>query len=459
MQGRLLAAAAVLLVLATAPAFGDGAVFSLATDPSFLTTGPRSDGPVPVDPVIPDQRALIFHDGAREMLVIETEFTGAGTDFAWVVPTPTVPKIATAPSELFPRLDGATQPSLISETPDLKYAGLFLVASFLAARHFGRRGRRVAGAAVGGAALVLAIVGTVGVPSSAPHGHGKSMLTIGASVTDSLSLPMTPAEELVAVRQREVVGVMDAVTLEARDAGALVRWLTANGYSVAPGLESVAAGYVRDGWVFNAVRLRRDAGGAGGAETVRIHPVAFAFDVAAPVYPMRLTGVRGTPVNVELFVAGAARATSDGFTVNRCARIDREGRHSDDAGRVVLGEEWIRDLIPDAQVLTRLDRRFTPEEMTKDSAVGWTDFEAEQPTVFSKTAASAFAWNAGCVVAIAALVGLASAGTGPARRIRRPSAIRRMTTSALILVVALDAGLAVTAVLPTVETRPASGQR
>ena len=41
---------------------------------------------------IPDQRTLIHSNGV-ERLVIETSFVGPGTNFAWVVPLPSVPTI------------------------------------------------------------------------------------------------------------------------------------------------------------------------------------------------------------------------------------------------------------------------------------------------------------------------------------------------------------------------------
>jgi len=427
-------------LFAASTAFADGAVMG----PSFLTTGPRR-GPeqVPVDPVIPDQRALIVHRDGRETLVVETAFRGAGTEFAWVLPTPSVPRISEARTDLFERLDAATRPALISETPDLGIVGAVVVAGFVLSRHGGRRGRRAAKALVAGALAIACFGG--------PATSHAGVVTAGVN---GVSLPMTPKEEQVSVRAREVVGAFETVTISAGDPRALVRWLQADGYAVPADAERVAAEYVKEGWVFNAMRLRR---GADGSAAVRIHPVAFEFASAAPVYPMRLTALNAHPVAVELFVAGPGRAESDGFDVKRCARIDADVRHSDDLDHVVLAAEDAGPLLAGAKSLTRMTRTFPVEAMRADAAIRWTPHETEQRAVFSRAAASATAWNIGALVAIGAFIGLASAASSVGRR--RVRASPRRWTTALVVVLALDAGLTFAALAPTVDTRPAAAER
>src|SRR5690349_16851031 len=51
---------------------------------------------------IPDQSALLIWSNGVERLVIETRFVGEGTNFAWVVPLPSIPKIEPATTGLFP---------------------------------------------------------------------------------------------------------------------------------------------------------------------------------------------------------------------------------------------------------------------------------------------------------------------------------------------------------------------
>ena len=47
-----------------------------------------------VPPGLPYQRAFIAHDGARELLILQSKFEGEAEDFGWVVPLPAVPELA-----------------------------------------------------------------------------------------------------------------------------------------------------------------------------------------------------------------------------------------------------------------------------------------------------------------------------------------------------------------------------
>jgi len=324
--------AAVSVTLAASSALADGKVVPRAAGPGPGRAGER----VPARQRVvgedrgarrsgdPDQKALIVQRDGRETLVIETSFTGRGNDFAWVVPTPTVPKIETASTELFADLSSRTRPELVSRVPDLGLAGLVGVAALLLVRHGGPGARRKATALIAGAVAVAFVL------QAGPRDAGaEPLLTLGASSGIDVRVPMTPAEDFVAVKQREVVGAYDTVTLSARDPKALVAWLRGHEYAVPEGTDEVAADYVRDGWVFTAVRLRRDA---DSADTVRIQPLAFTFAAAEPVYPMRLTGVATGAVRVDLFIAGVRRAEADGFVVDHCARIDTSGRRAGGAG-------------------------------------------------------------------------------------------------------------------------------
>jgi len=438
MRAGYLAAAAVG-VLVSSSAFADGVV----TGADFLSAKHgRGREEVPV-PVIPDQRTLIAHHDGRETLVIETAFEGHGTEFAWVVPTPSIPKIVEAPDDLFPRLSEATQPALISRVPDLGIAGLVVVAGLVLARHGGRRGTRAAKSLIAGVAA-LAFLTPGGFPA---RGGENGVITLGAPAALGIHLPTTPDEAPVSVRQREIVGAFDTVTLAAKEPRALIDWLQVNGYAVPAGIKPVAAQYIRDGWVFNAMRLHRDG---DRREAVRIRPLSFTFDVAAPVYPMRLTGVGGSTVRVEMYVAGPDRAEADGFEVPRCARLDFETRHESDRGGVVVPDGAAGRFLAAGNVLTRLDRTFTPEEMKADVSIGFRPFESAQRTVFSERAADAMGWNLGALLAICVFLGIGSAEAS-ARRPARPS--RRWLVTAVVVFLAADAALAVVVLAPTVPTR------
>ena len=52
--------------------------------------------PERVAPDLPYQRALIAHDGNRELLILQSKFEGEAKDFGWVVPLPAVPELDTS---------------------------------------------------------------------------------------------------------------------------------------------------------------------------------------------------------------------------------------------------------------------------------------------------------------------------------------------------------------------------
>src|SRR5512137_938443 len=62
---------------------------------------------------IPDQRALIHFANGTETLVIDTSFQGEGTNFAWIIPVPSVPQIEAATQGLFPTLQGLFAPKVL----------------------------------------------------------------------------------------------------------------------------------------------------------------------------------------------------------------------------------------------------------------------------------------------------------------------------------------------------------
>ena len=148
-----------------------------------------------------------------------------------------MPEIRPSPDHLLSSLSYQAQADLISQVPDLRIVALMLAGGLLVARHVRkedrRRWRRVA-ATVAAVALFFQMA-TDGAPAAGP-----GVATAG-TVGNALTLPTTPREELVEVRQRATIDGFDTVTLAARDPNALEAWLAKNGYSVPGGLADVAA--------------------------------------------------------------------------------------------------------------------------------------------------------------------------------------------------------------------------
>ena len=83
----------------------------------------RADGIVvptvayPAQVTIPDQQAALSFSNGVERLVIETRFTGAGTNFAWVIPFPNQPFIEEATPGFFPTVRFLCGRKIIHEVP------------------------------------------------------------------------------------------------------------------------------------------------------------------------------------------------------------------------------------------------------------------------------------------------------------------------------------------------------
>ena len=94
---------------------------------------------------------------------------------------------------------------------------------------------------------------------------------------------------------RDVIGGYDVARLRAGDAGALDEWLDENGYTLPAGAEPIMSDYIDDDWRFVAIRLPDFAAGA-------LKPLRVSFAAEELVYPMKLTSLATTPVDLTLYV-------------------------------------------------------------------------------------------------------------------------------------------------------------
>jgi len=91
----------LMLLLGTGAAYADGCYFMRETDwrklreKAFITE--------------PEQKALILFNNGQEDLIISPSYQGAAADFAWVIPVPARPKVATLEGALFHEM-AALQP-------------------------------------------------------------------------------------------------------------------------------------------------------------------------------------------------------------------------------------------------------------------------------------------------------------------------------------------------------------
>jgi len=387
----------------------------------------------PAQVTIPDQQAALSFSNGVERLVIETRFTGAGTNFAWVVPFPNQPFIEEATAGFFPTVRFLCGPKIIHEVPH-NYACILALIGIGSLLLFVRPTGRIkwtdilACLCVGAAAattsehetfngIALLFVAAVLIfdvvlirvgkrPAFAVFGwtFGFSICLCGMVLPAGMSLstsgiPAASAEK-ISVLDRKMVGVFETTTIASHDANALQTWLAGNGYWMPTNSGPVIASYVRDGWFFVATKIHREN---AASSTGTPHPLSFTFKTEKPVYPMRLTGLGCHSLNVDLYVFGNTSATAPHFAVESSTR--QELFHP-------LLQRWFGS----PMVVTKLTATLSQANMDEDVWVGLSPTYLEhQNRFYSQSGALNSALNCGAYVfgiGLLMVCGVALASTG-----------------------------------------------
>ena len=111
----------------------------------------------------------------------------------------------------------------------------------------------------------------------------------------------------VDVLSRKVVGSFDTAVVRENVAGALNKWLEAEGFQPLPDADDVLGFYRKKGYVFACIKvstatLDRDL-------PVESHPLRFRFKTGGRdgiYYPMKMTGLQTAPFDVTLYIFYAA---------------------------------------------------------------------------------------------------------------------------------------------------------
>lgn len=361
--------ATVIVVCLGSVALADGAVLVKTVIPGEVKAR------------IPDQSALITFDGKTERLVIETAAESNASEFAWVVPVPAMPKVEKATTGLFPTLRMITRPRVASyerqsyiPTIVCLAAGILLWIGIFTRRWFD----------VLIVAVFLGIPLATLMPLSGRWAPFLDHLGRQASAAGSASERVSA----VTVRERSIVGAYDTVTLSGTDGKAVTDWLKQNGFAIPGKALPVLDQYAKEGWVFVASLLRKEAGlpaVAGGAKRFTPHPLSFTFPTSRAVYPMRLTGIDNGPLTLDLYVAGDSEATAKSFARRRAARIDfdttgksrgygdfdfvRSRPRADEY--VPIFHEALQSYCKGFTGITLLSATLSPRQMKRDVYLGW----------------------------------------------------------------------------------------
>ena len=367
---------------------------------------------------IPNQQALIqFADGVEE-LVIETSFLGEGTNFAWVVPLPSVPEIEPVSENFFPGLQQVFQPRLIHDVHRYYIGVLFVCGlAFLAWRSFKDEVSWIndlpvcallaAGAWFFGKSWLfglvvfgfviyvriftrstanLTLVVLVGMAFSCYFTFLSN--SVGFGLIQTMSSDAGEQKQLgVDVVSVQHAGVFDSTTIRSSDARAVIQWLEKNGYNASDVIEPVVSPYVKDGWVFVASKLRRDN---ADARQTSIHPLAFKFATRVPVYPMKLTAAGKSDCVVDLYVFGDKRAGARHFSVKRCDRVSQNWQPDQASYRnswLGISDPEVLSRISHSTVGTKLSAQLSPTQMDSDVEIKWNGFWKKGALAYSNSGA------------------------------------------------------------------------
>lgn len=449
------------ILLCTRIAVADGMVFAEAAYPQTR---------------MPAQQALIHHADGVEHLVIQTGFAGEGTNFGWVVPVPSVPKVEAVSNEFFPVLQGAFRSQLIHGVGPYYAAVLFSLAlGFLGWRCYRDEVSWIrdlplcialaAGAWIvmhGWPAAILALIVTLILRLCARtqavfallwmSGCGLALIAVTPAligINDMFNnmgdvAPQVPQQADVTILSVQQAGLFQTTTIQGDTPAGVLKWLNSNGYQV-PQDQAVVAKYVEDRWVFVASKVKRPA---GAFEAATLHPLAFTFPTKTPVYPTRLTALASTDCRMDLYVFGTKRARAPHFSVVRCDKLDPPGTSGvARPGRPLrISSPAVLKFIGNSTVGTKLSGTLTPEQMQEDVQIGYRFYSHSGRLVYSASSARMIALNISVSLAgiTWALLGLTRGSLGVNER-----RILRWRMGALVLFTWL--GITVFLLLPKVE--------
>ena len=264
------------------------------------------------------QRAFIVYGPQTQQvnLVPSINIRGEATEFAIVIPTPSIPKLDTVDRRIFRELNDVTMPVT-------RWRG-------------------------GGGS------------------SGCNIFTTGDS-EDSVVFDSAAEDEGVTIISEQQVGVFDTVILTADNPMALTDWLDEHGYHHSIEDNAILQSYIDEKWIFTAMRLNvaQFEGGEGRQArflNATIDPILLTYTAERLIYPLRLTSIsarEGTDVTVYILTPNKMHFPS--------ARVEYANRITDsESDAIRLRYPTLGSFIGELRYLTRLRRSFARTEMDTD---------------------------------------------------------------------------------------------
>ncbi|MBN1765173.1 MAG: DUF2330 domain-containing protein [Sedimentisphaerales bacterium] len=329
-------------------------------------------------PRIPHQRAIIVYKDGIEKLIIESELSGPGQEFGWIIPLPAKPlTFEKSTPGLIKTLELKLQPEIVHDSrkslPSIISMVVFFTIVFLIFMYNKPKNLMAKVLCI----LIIAILSSVGLP-----------VMMGG---------LSSAYEMIAVHQMQEVGSYQLAVLEARDADGLDTWLRENSYA---GLDisdkQVIEDYIKENWYFVAARLKREGEGLS-----RPHPLAMTFPTQQVIYPLRLTGTVGSDVYLDLFVICDKKAQCERLILECSDTFQLRHKKSYYGNSITSELPWYQgivhnidighpqaiDLMWDGCFISRLSGTLTPQLMQTDLVLSLVKGDAQRKCYYSQQGA------------------------------------------------------------------------
>lgn len=217
MKKTLLVAALIVAFILPTVALADGGIIG---PPNFWM---RETG----------QKAVIVFEKNTETLIISTTFEGDAKDFAWIVPTPSVPKVTKAPYNLFDSLDTLTQ---------IQYYNTGVIAPM------------------------------------------------------ALNEKAAPTSAVTVIEQKKV-DIYDITVLSATDKNALYDWLKQNNYYYPAAGKYILDDYISNDWIFTAIKINTESLTVAENQLRQgtANPLKLVFSTDKIIYPLKISSVTTVP--------------------------------------------------------------------------------------------------------------------------------------------------------------------
>lgn len=278
------------------------------------------------------QKAVIVHERGIETMVLLTQFQGNAKDFAWIVPTPSKPKIDESTDTLFAAIQKLTQPNYSRPYPMLD------------------------------------------------------------TTTKSSELGIL-AKPTVAVLETKRVGIFDIQILAANNSEALANWLSDHKYQYPKNQSYILDSYIENGWYFTAIKVNANLSSelsiSKKLSTGHATPLMFSFKTEKIVFPLKISSVvsetiksidRPIPlmsgeissqiypyydnqVAIDIYVLSNHKVKNADFIADYARWVKRS--EIENLAQNSQGDPW-QEIKSSHLYLTKLYATMAPSEMTQD---------------------------------------------------------------------------------------------